>query len=371
MTSLARPNNELPDEPDLPCVELAADLRVLRRRAGLTIGALSEISGLATGTLSRAQSGVSVPSEKTLKAFVTACGDADATAWLVRREAALRGELPASAGAPTRRMVHEDRIRPAWRGTWRRWDKTGRLTPPSGATGPRALPFWLSGLRAYRSMSFRAMARECDYAHSTLAAMANGFQPVTVRGLLAFLDACRVSSFAERVEWLELLERTCTSPRRRLDAAREQVRLRALMTGMPSDASGEAASTGGHGEDDGPRDWPELPRPAWPRQRAVHVDRLLLKTDLQALNRFYGGQFVPLLARHTGIGVSTLHRYLRNEVGFLGADQMNRLAAALVRLGSTPPPRDRLASVLPPPAAWPGAAREPIRPSGSAVRGGA
>ncbi|GAA5044805.1 hypothetical protein GCM10023336_07570 [Streptomyces similanensis] len=365
---MARPNNELPDEPDLPCVELAADLRVLRRRAGLTIGALSEISGLATGTLSSAQSGVSVPSEKTLKAFVTACGDTDATTWLVRREAALRGERPASAGAPTRRMVHEDRIRPAWRGTWRRWDKTGRLTPPSGATGPRALPFWLSGLRAYRSMSFRAMARECDYAHSTLAAMANGFQPVTVRGLLAFLDACRVSSFAERVEWLELLERTCTSPRRRLDAAREQVRLRALMTGRPSDASGEAASTGGHGEDDGPRDWPELPRPAWPRQRAVHVDRLLLKTDLQALNRFYGGQFVPLLARHTGIGVSTLHRYLRNEVGFLGADQMNRLAAALVRLGSTPPPRDRLASLLPPPAAWPGADRDPMRPSGSAVR---
>ncbi|MFC8871800.1 helix-turn-helix domain-containing protein [Streptomyces sp. NPDC057148] len=371
MTSLARPNNELPDEPDLPCVALAADLRVLRERAGLTIGALSQITGLATGTLSGAQSGVSVPSEKTLKAFVTACGDAEATAWLVRREAALRGQRPASAGYPTRRMVHEDRIRPAWRATWRRWDKTGRLTPPSGATGPRALPFWLLGLRAYRSMPFRAMARQCGYAHSTLAAMANGFQPVTVRGLLAFLDACRVSSFAERVEWLELLERTCTSPRRRLDAAREQVRLRALMSGKPSDASGEAASTGGHGKGDGPYDWSELPRSAWPRQRAVHVDRYLLKTDLQALNRFYGSQFLPLLARHTGIGLSTLRRYLRNEVGFLGADQMNRLAAALVRLGSTPPTRDRLASVLSPSAAWAGPGREPVHPSGDSVRGGA
>ncbi|MFF8925433.1 helix-turn-helix domain-containing protein, partial [Streptomyces albidoflavus] len=91
---MARPNNELPDEPDLPCVELAADLRVLRKRVGLTIGALSQISGLATGTLSVAQSGVSVPSEKTLKAFVTACGEADVSAWLVRREAALRGGRP-------------------------------------------------------------------------------------------------------------------------------------------------------------------------------------------------------------------------------------------------------------------------------------
>ncbi|MGW5882249.1 helix-turn-helix domain-containing protein [Streptomyces koyangensis] len=362
MAGLARPNNELPDEPDLPCVELAADLRVLRERAGLTIGALSQISGLATGTLSVAQSGVSVPSEKTLKAFVTACGEADVSAWLARREAALRGGRPDSAGPPTRRMVYEDRIRPAWQGTWRRWDKTGRLTPPSGATGPRALPFWLSGLRAYRSMSFRAMARKCDYAHSTLADMANGSQPVTVRGLLAFLDACRVSSFAERVEWLELLERTCTSPRRRLDAAREQARLRALMSGRPSNASGDVASTGGLGEDDGPRGWSIPPRPAWPRQRAVHVDRYLLKTDLQALNRFYGGQFVPLLARHTGIAASTLRRYLRDEVGFLGADQTNKLAASLVRLGSTPPPPGRLAAVLPPSVVRAGAGEGPVDP---------
>ncbi|MDG4856798.1 helix-turn-helix transcriptional regulator [Streptomyces sp. T-3] len=182
--------------------------------------------------------------------------------------------------------------------------------------------------------------------------MASGFQPVTVRGLLAFLEACGVTSFAERIEWLDLLERTCTSPRRRLDAAREQVRQRTLMSGRIPDASDNAQpgrQTEG-GVDSG--NWPELPRPAWPRQRAVHVDRHLLKVDLQALNRYYGAQFVPLLARHTGIAAATLKRYLNNEVGFLGADQMNRLAAALVRLGSTPPPRDRLASVLLPLSDW-------------------
>ncbi|MFI9422500.1 helix-turn-helix domain-containing protein [Streptomyces achromogenes] len=349
---MARPNKELPDEQSFPCVALAVELRAVRKRAGLSLSRLSQLSGLSTGTLSMAQGGVSVPSEKTLKAFVEACGETDTTPWLVRRESALRGGRPASAGPRTKRMAHEDRIRPAWRGTWLRWDKTGKLTPPSQATGPRALPFWLSGLRAYRSVSFRAMARECGYAHSTLAAMAGGHQPVTVRGLLAFLDACRVTSFTERVEWLDLLERTCTSPRRRLDAAREQVRLRTLMSGRIPGASDTVAP--GKQEEGGgsARDWPELPRPAWPRQRAVHVDRHLLKVDLQALNRYYGAQFVPLLARHTGITVTTLQRYLHNEVGFLRADQMNRLAAALVRLGNTPPPRDHLHSVLLPLPDW-------------------
>ncbi|MFD8810280.1 helix-turn-helix domain-containing protein [Streptomyces sp. NPDC059627] len=352
MNSLARPNNQLPDEPELPCVALAVELRDLRVRAGLTLSRLSHVSGLSTGTLSMAQSGFNVPSEKTLKAFVEACGESDTTPWLVRREAALRGERPTSAIPPLKRMAHEDRIRPAWRGTWLRWDKTGKLTPPSQATGPRALSFWLSGLRAYRSISFRAMARQCGYAHSTLAAMASGFQPVTVRGLLAFLDACRVTSFAERIEWLDLLERTCISPRRRLDAAREQVRLRTLTSGRIPDTSRAVPHMRPDEDDVNARNWPELPRPAWPRQRAVHVDRQLLKVDLQALARYYGAQFIPLLGRHTGIAVTTLKRYLHNEVDFLGADQMNRLAAALVRLGSTPPPRDRLSSVLLPLADW-------------------
>ncbi|MFI1888771.1 helix-turn-helix domain-containing protein [Streptomyces jumonjinensis] len=349
---MARPNNELPDERSLPCVTLAAELRALRERAGLTLSRLSRLSGLSTGTLSMAQGGVTVPSEKTLKAFIDACGDPESAPWLARREAALRGERPVSASPRPKRTAYEDRVRPAWRGTWLRWDRTGRLTPPSQATGPRVLSFWLSGLRAYRSVSFRAMARQCGYAHSTLAAMASGFEPVTVRGLLAFLDGCRVTGFAERIEWLDLLERTCTSPRRRLDAAREQMRLRTLMSGGTPDTAGATPPGRKERGDSGVGDWPELPRPAWPRQRAVHVDRHLLKVDLQALNRYYGAQFVPLLARHTGIPVTTLHRYLRDEVGFLGGDQTNRVAAALVRLGSTPPPRDRLPSVLPPLADW-------------------
>ncbi|MFD3352671.1 hypothetical protein [Streptomyces fradiae] len=47
-------------------------------------------------------------------------------------------------------------------------------------------------------------------------------------------------------------------------------------------------------------------------------------TELAAevrLSRYYGAQFVPLLARHTGITVTTLQRYLHNEVGFLSADR--------------------------------------------------
>ncbi|MEU1320973.1 helix-turn-helix domain-containing protein [Streptomyces tibetensis] len=347
---MARPSKKLPDQSDLPCVMLAADLRSLRERSGLTMAHLSDLSALSVGTLSSAQSGTKVPTEKTVTAFVQACGELDVTPWLARREAATRGALPRAVPSTGHAHTH-DGPDPclAWRGTWARWDTTGKLTPPSKAAGLKALPHWLSGLRAYRSVSFRAMARATGYSHTTLAAMTSGFQPVTVRGLLAFLQGCRVGTIAEKIEWLDLLERTSTSPRRRLDAARERARLTALSAGPDRGTAGPgntaAVNRSVHAQ------WAKPPRSAWPRQRAVQVDRHLLITDLRALHRFYGRPFLPLLARHAGIASKALRGYLDGDM-ILSTGHMNRLAAALVRIGSTPPALEQLPYVLPPMADW-------------------
>ncbi|MFH9229018.1 helix-turn-helix domain-containing protein [Streptomyces lydicus] len=343
---MARPSKKLPGQPDLPCVAFAAGLRSLRERSGLTLAQLSVLSGLSVGTLSGAQSGTRVPTEKTVIAFVQACGELDVTPWLARREAALRGPLPATPPLQAR-AHHDSNTRLAWRGTWKRWDSTGKLTPPSKATGPKALSHWLLGLRDYRSVSFRAMARATDYSHTTLAAMAAGFQPVSVRGLLAFLQGCQVGTFAEKIEWLDLLERTSNSPRRRLDAARERARLTALSAGPEHGP----ASTITAGQRSPQAQWAEPVRAAWPRQRAVQVDRHLLMTDLRALHRFYGPPFIPLVARHAGIASKALQGYLQGEM-VLSTGHTNRLAAALVRIGSTPPALEQLPHVLPPMADW-------------------
>ncbi|SFL67406.1 helix-turn-helix domain-containing protein [Streptomyces pini] len=345
---MARPSNKLPEEHDLPCVAFATELRALRERAGLTLAQLSALSGLSTGTLSTAQNGMSVPSEKTVKAFVEACGERDTEPWVAQREAALRGKRPQQASVSSQAMTADDcGERTAWRQTWSRWEKSGKLTPPSGASSTKALVFWLRGLRAYRSVSFRTMARRSDYSHTTLAAMANGFHPITVRGLLAFLEGCGVATFAEKIEWLALLERTSASARRSMDAAREQARMRALISGGGQthvSRPGEALTDAWQPAAARPR----RGRSAWPRQRAVHVDPFLLKAELQALNRFYGAGFLPILARHTGVPTRTLQRYLKDEIPFLAGDHKDRLAAALMRMGSSPPPRERLALILPP-----------------------
>ncbi|WP_198533508.1 helix-turn-helix domain-containing protein, partial [Streptomyces sp. AcH 505] len=241
---MGRPNKKLPAQPDVPCVALAADLRALRERAGVTLSELSSLSGLSAGTLSSAQSGLSVPTEKTLAVFVEACGERDALSWMARREAALRGARPAPTSSSRPVAPNDDAGRSlAWRSTWARWDRSGKLTPPSKASSPTSLPFWLSSLRAYRSVSFRALARATGYSHTHFAAMAGGFQPVSVRGLMAFLDGCRVGTFTEQIEWLDLLERTCSSPRRRLDAARERTRLIALSQGSAPRPSSSAQAT--------------------------------------------------------------------------------------------------------------------------------
>ncbi|MFI0156422.1 helix-turn-helix domain-containing protein [Streptomyces lydicus] len=357
---MARPSKKLPSQPDLPCVAFAAGLRSLRERSGLTLAQLSDLSRLSVGTLSGAQSGTKVPTEKTVIAFVQACGEIDVTPWLARREAALRGPRPLPSASPLSARAHYGaNARLAWRGTWKRWDSTGKLTPPSKATGPKALSHWLLGLRAYRSVSFRAMARVTDYSHTTLAAMAAGFQPVSVRGLLAFLQGCQVGTFAEKIEWLDLLERTSNSPRRRLDAARERARLTALSAGPEHGP----ASTIMVGQQSPQAQWAEPVRSAWPRQRAVQVDRHLLITDLRSLHRFYGPPFIPLVARHAGISSKALQGYLRGEM-VLSTGHVNRLAAVLVRIGSTPPALEQLPHVLPPMADW-HTRRDPVlRPAG-------
>jgi len=164
--------------------------------------------------------------------------------------------------------------------------------------------------------------------------MAAGDRPVTVPGLLAFLAACRVTTFAERIEWLDLLERTTSSPRRRLDAARERARL-ADLSGMNGPRNSEEAAL---------RQPPT--RPAWPRSRAVHVDLPMLHTDLRALSRHYGPRFLTVLAQHTGIPSKTLNGYM-NEKLRLNTSRTNLLAAAVLRMGDTPPPIQRLPHVLP------------------------
>jgi hypothetical protein len=206
------------------------------------------------------------------------------------------------------------------------------------------------------------MARASGYSHTTLAAMASGFQPVTVRGLLAFLQGCRVGTIAEKIEWLDLLERTSDSPRRRLDAARERARLTALSAGPDRGATGPGNTAAVNQAVQAP--WAKPPRSAWPRQRAVQVDRHLLITDLRALHRFYGPPFLPLLARHAGIASKALRGYLGGDM-ILSTGHMNRLAAALVRLGNTPPALDQLPHVLPPMADWPRHAKSRAAPSAS------
>jgi hypothetical protein len=180
----------------------------------------------------------------------------------------------------------------------------------------------------------RALARKTDYSHTTLAAMAAGYRPVTVRGLLAFLAGCRVTTFAERIAWLDLLERTSDSPRRRLDAARERARLEDLSDMDEPRAFAKSA----------PRQPPA--RPAWRRPGAVQVDLPLLNTDLRALRRHYGPRFLTVLAQHTGIPSKTLSDYMDEKLR-LNTSRTNLLAAAVLRMGQTPPSIERLPHVLP------------------------
>jgi hypothetical protein len=160
---------------------------------------------------------------------------------------------------------------------------------------------------------------------------------------MAFLQGCGAATFAERIEWLALLERTSSSPRRRMHAAlvREDLKNKhRLVDPLGLDLSPR--------DGESPEDRPLPDRCPWHREGAVMVDHWRLRSELQALQRYYGAVFIPLLARHTGISSRHLRRYLLGDIEHLTADYRNRLAAARVRIGSTPPRPDALHALLPP-----------------------
>ncbi|MER6291265.1 helix-turn-helix domain-containing protein [Streptomyces sviceus] len=74
---MARPEKEIPANAPLEVKELAGELRVLRRRAGLTYQNLSSKSHYSTATLSAAASGNTVPKWEVIRSFVRACGVTD------------------------------------------------------------------------------------------------------------------------------------------------------------------------------------------------------------------------------------------------------------------------------------------------------
>ncbi|GHF27493.1 hypothetical protein GCM10010218_05580 [Streptomyces mashuensis] len=94
-------------------------------------------------------------------------------------------------------------------------------------------------------------------------------------------------------------------------------------------------------------DW-QRGRPAWRMKYAITVDHQVMRNNLQALGRYYGGTFIPVLAHHTGLPAKSIKNYL--DGGGLTVDGKNRLAAALMRIGKTPPNRDALHVILPPQA---------------------
>lgn len=356
---MARFSSKLPATDKAPHrVLLARQLRELRHGKRLTQQRLAELSGLSTGTISTAEGGLLAPSKRTVTDYVLACGELDPSPWLARREAAAREYAADRAERKTqqRALARDDRHRQVWRSTWERWERTRKLTPPSHASGSSSLAFWLESLRNYRSLSYRSLARKSDYSHSTLTAMGRGHQPVTVRGLTAFLQACGVLTFSEQIEWLNLLERTSSSPRRAMDAALEQERLRSLMG--PKSGDGSANSSARLDAED-TLDW-QRGRPAWRMKYAITVDHQVMRNNLQALGRYYGSTFIPVLAHHTGLPAKSIKTYL--DGGGLTVDGKNRLAAALMRIGKTPPNRDALHIILPPQAVGrsaPGARAQP------------
>ncbi|MFF3313000.1 helix-turn-helix domain-containing protein [Streptomyces sp. NPDC002952] len=74
---MARPEKEIDPSASLSLRSLAIELRLLRKKSGLTYSELSARSHCSTAALSTAASGKSVPTWSTVRAFVTGCGCED------------------------------------------------------------------------------------------------------------------------------------------------------------------------------------------------------------------------------------------------------------------------------------------------------
>lgn len=199
-------------------VEFAASLRDLRAKAGNpTLASMAKETNISTASLSKAASGYEVPSWRTTKAYVEACG-AEPEQWRklwesVRREIRPK-EFVADGSVESLHLTPEQRRRASWPRMWERWDRTGVILPSHRSETLLDLRLAMQALQNYRSLSLRQLASLMPYSHSTVAAVLSGTRSITAYFLRSFLRACGAASIVEIIQWMDLLVTADPSQRR-------------------------------------------------------------------------------------------------------------------------------------------------------------
>ncbi|MFI9276057.1 hypothetical protein ACIGXM_36050 [Kitasatospora sp. NPDC052896] len=167
---------------------------------------MSQMCDASVASLSGAAGGMRFPTWRTTKAYVEACGG-EIEEWRRRWEEASRDIRYKNnhAAIPLDDLTAETRRRASWGKTWKRWQRTGSMTPPHRASSSLDLRLSMESLRQYRSLSLREVARGSRYSHSAIAAAISGARPVNVLLLVSYLQACGVDNFADVTKWLQLL----------------------------------------------------------------------------------------------------------------------------------------------------------------------
>lgn len=161
-----------------PLTELAAWLRELRSRSGLTYRQMSAVTGVSPTTLSRAAAGRFIPQPRVVHLYALACGGSEDRAdMLWKRAYAARHDLNRGYFWPTPPHL---------------------VTTPGELRAAMAFLYHLSGL-TYRELERRAVewaakrGSRCWLPRSTIHNMLSGRSAPRREKLLVFAAACGVS----------------------------------------------------------------------------------------------------------------------------------------------------------------------------------
>ncbi|MFH9229039.1 helix-turn-helix domain-containing protein [Streptomyces lydicus] len=194
---MARPMNALPagDAHDRRLLNFAAALRSLREQAGKpSLAEMSQRSGVCIASLSDAHSGLKLPTWRTVRGYVRACGVQDTTSWHSRWDGIVLAQRTERAGSTHAALM-------------KRWANTQQITPPQWIKDEVELARLLDQMRRFRGLSLRDLARRsAGFSHHTYGAVLRGGRPVTTDFLLAMLQACSVDRGAAQ-RWLGQLAR--------------------------------------------------------------------------------------------------------------------------------------------------------------------
>lgn len=176
-------------------MNFAAALRSLREQAGEpSLAQMSQRSGVCIASLSDAHSGIKLPTWRTVRGYISACGIHDTTAWRSRWDDVLLSQ-------------HTERASSTHAALMKRWASTQQVTPPQWIKDEVELARLLDQMRRFRGLSLRDLARRsAGFSHHTYGAVLRGDRPVTTDVLLAMLQACRVDRGAAQ-RWLGQLAR--------------------------------------------------------------------------------------------------------------------------------------------------------------------